>query len=352
MKRKAAALLGLAATAVATAIGERIPRTRERLAAVAPDLRGPALLWLPFNLRSRTVLRLLRLAPHPATPLVPGVTVRRRYASNGAEASGPAVGIHVYEPAARTRTSGALLWLHGGGYIMGSSASDNTLCSRIAAELGILVVSVDYRLAPEHPFPSGLDDAVTALRWLHGNAGELGIDPRRIAVGGESAGGGLAAALAQRAHDEGDLAPCFQLLVYPMLDDRTALDAAREPTFVWTPASNRFGWTCYLGHPLATGEMRPYAVPARRPDLGGLAPAWIGVGDLDLFHDEDVAYAGRLGEAGVPCVLEVVPGMYHGALSLVPAAPAVTAFRASAIRALGAAVNPGNDQPVTADHQL
>ncbi|ASR36529.1 hypothetical protein BAY61_17690 [Prauserella marina] len=335
MKRKAATLLGLAAaTAV---IGGRIPRTRQRLAAVAPDLRGPALLWLPFELRSRTLLRLLRLAPAPATPLVPGVSVSRRDTGDGAESG---TGIHVYEPADRTRPSGALLWLHGGGYVMGSPVSDHTLCGRFAAELGILVVSVDYRLAPEHPFPEGLDDAVTVLRWSRRHAGELGIDPERVAVGGESAGGGLAAALAQRAHDEGDLSPCFQLLVYPMLDDRTALDAAREPTLVWSPSANRFGWSSYLGHPLSAGETRPYAVPARRADLGGLAPAWIGVGDLDLFHDEDVDYAHRLGEAGVDCLLEVVPGMYHGALSLVPGAPSVTAFRASAIRALGAAVNP------------
>ena len=247
--------------------------------------------------------------------------------------------VFVYEPEERSRPSGALLWIHGGGYVIGDPAAEHTVCSRYARELGIVVVTPGYRLAPEHPFPAGLEDCYAALRWLHDHADELGIDRTRIAVGGESAGGGLAAALAQLAHDRGEVPVCFQLLIYPMLDDRTALDRDRAPTLVWTPRSNVFGWTAYLGHPPDQREDRPYAVPSRRADLSGLPPAWIGVGSIDLFHDEDVAYAERLRAAGVACQVETVPSMYHGAFSLAPAA-AVTAetFRSRATAALRTAL--------------
>jgi acetyl esterase/lipase len=201
------------------------------------------------------------------------------------------------------------------------------------------VVSVKYRFAPEHPFPAALEDCYAALGWLHENAEKLGVDRGRIAIGGESAGGGLAAALAQLAHDRGELPVCFQLLVYPMLDDRTALDPTRPRTLVWTPTGNHFGWTSYLGHPPRLEEDRPYAVPARREDLSGLPPAWIGVGDIDLFYPENVGYAERLQAAGVACQLEVVPGFYHGAFGMAPDDSAIAnGFRNSAKRALRAAL--------------
>ena len=182
-------------------------------------------------------------------------------------------------------------------------------------EAGVLVASVDYRLAPERPFPAGLTDCHAALRWLHAHAEERGVDPARIAVGGDSAGGGLAAALVQLAHDRGEVPVAFQLLVYPMLDDRTVLEADDDGTehFVWSRRSNRFGWTAYLGHEPTVESAPEYAAPARREDLSGLPPAWIGVGDLDLFHAEDLAYAARLRAAGVACEVHEVPGMYHGA---------------------------------------
>jgi acetyl esterase/lipase len=197
---------------------------------------------------------------------------------------------------------------------------------------------VDYRLAPAHPFPAALDDCSTALRWLHAQAGPWGVDPTRVAVGGESAGGGLAAALAQRAHDEG-VDVRFQLLVYPMLDDRTVLAAHQPETLVWTSPSNRAGWTAYLGHPVRPAEERPYAVPARRADLSGLPPAWVGVGDQDLFLDEDLAYADRLRAAGVGCEVELVPGLYHGAYGLAPGTSAVGEhFRERSVEAVRAAL--------------
>ena len=248
----------------------------------------------------------------------------------------------MYDVPDRPRPSGALLWIHGGGFVLGHPAYYHDVCSRLVAELGIVVVSVDYRLAPENPFPAGLEDCYTALAWLHSSAAELGVDPARVAVGGDSAGAGLSAALAQLAHDRGEVPVRFQLLIYPMLDDRTVLrtDHVGTGTFVWSPTSNRFGWTCYLGHPPQAGPERPYAAAARRGDLGGLPPAWIGVGDIDLFHAEDVAYAGRLTAAGVPCELVVVPGMYHGADGLVSGVPSMTAFRDGATEALRAALTP------------
>lgn len=216
-------------------------------------------------------------------------------------------GVRLYRPAQPTATGPALLWMHGGGYVLGSSVRDHQVCRRFRDELGITVAAVDYRLAPEHPYPAALDDCYAALTWL---AGLPNVDPARVAIGGASAGGGLTAALALLARDRGDITPALQLLIYPMLDDRSAALPANRRYRLWTPRSNRFGWACYLGD--LSYDDKQLAVPARRDDLSGLAPAWIGVGTLDLFHDEDLAYAERLRHAGVPCHVEVVSGAFHG----------------------------------------
>ncbi|MCW2831270.1 MAG: lip2 1 [Aeromicrobium sp.] len=212
----------------------------------------------------------------------------------------------------------AVLWIHGGGYVIGSAAADDGLCRRFVAELGVTVASVDYRLAPEHPYPAPLEDCYAALAWL---AGQPGVE--RIVIGGASAGGGLAAALALMARDRGEIAPVFQLLVYPMLDDRSSttpgLHDARHR--MWGQRSNAFGWDSYLG------DADPETVtPSRRADLTGLPPAWIGVGSLDLFHDEDLAYARRLTEAGVPCTVDVVDGAFHGFDIITPRAAVSRTF--------------------------
>lgn len=295
-----------------------------------PDLL-PLARWLPrsaVTALTRPALRWLT-ARTPAPKLGEGVRVEeRRIPEGGARA-------RVLRPAQAAGPLPALLWMHGGGYLIGAPEQEEAQLAELASALGLVVVSVDYRLAPEHPFPAPLDDCAAALRWLLQDSAALGVRPDRVAVGGLSAGAGLAAALAQRAHDEG-LPVVFQLLVYPMLDDRTVtradLDTASHR--IWSQASNRLGWASYLGQDPGGAETPPYAVPARRADLSGLPPAWIGVGTLDLFHDEDVAYAQRLTAAGVPTELLVVPGAYHGFDQVQGGAAVSRAFREAAKEAL------------------
>jgi len=233
---------------------------------------------------------------------------------------GDGVTARVHRPAAadaRTRRP-AILHLHGGGLIIGSAVQGDALCRHLADELGVVAASVDYRMPPEHPYPTPLEDCYRALRWL---AAQPDVDASRIAVIGESAGGGLAASLALLARDRGEIALAGQVIAYPMLDDRTDESAAAHPRMLrlWNGPSNRLGWSMYLGAGAAGPAATPLdaatlelAVPARRADLSGLPPTWIGVGTLDLFHDEDLEFARRLTEAGMPVQLHVVPGAYHG----------------------------------------
>lgn len=328
VRRGVGLAFALAVGAVALA-GAAYSRAR-RVARVPESLRRPmlyvplSLTVVPLPLLRSLVVRVARQAPLPKT-----VRSSERYVPGGPDQ--PAVKVLIYERAERAQTPErrpALLWIHGGGYVMGSADMDASALGRLAEGLDLVVVSVEYRLAPEHPFPRPLDDCYAALKWLHGEAGALGVDPARIAIGGASAGGGLCAALAQRAHDAGEVTPAFQLLIYPMLDDRTTLkgDHGGRGELLWTPANNLIGWTAYLGHAPAEGEDRPYAAPARRADLSGLPPAWIGVGTLDLFFDEDVDYASRLKASGVACELEIVEEAYHGFEAIAPQAPESAAF--------------------------
>jgi acetyl esterase/lipase len=235
------------------------------------------------------------------------------------------VRVRLHRAPGATSKGPALLWIHGGGYVIGSAAQDDDLCRRFARELGATVAAVDYRLAPEYPYPVPLEDCYRALTWL----AELpAVDPALVAIGGASAGGGLAAALALLARDRREVNVAAQLLVYPMLDDRSGtqegLDDHRHR--MWTQKSNVYGWSSYLG------DADPnVAVPARNPDLDGLPPAWIGVGTNDLFHREDLAYAERLTAAGVPCEVEVVAGAFHGFDGVVPKAPVSRDFFASQV---------------------
>lgn len=226
----------------------------------------------------------------------------------------PPVLVRLYRPAGVSAPAPALFWIHGGGLVLGDIAMDDERCASTAADVGLVVASVEYRLAPEHPFPTPLEDCYAGLRWLSTNAAQLGVDPTRIAIGGASAGGGLAAGLGLLARDRGEVSVAFQLLVYPMLDDRnTATDspASADPK-VWNRRANQFGWDAYLAGRAGAPEVSPYAAPARATDVAGLAPTYLSVGDLDLFLAEDVAYAQALVAAGVPVELHVYPGAFHG----------------------------------------
>lgn len=248
----------------------------------------------------------------------------------------PAVRVRLYRPSTAVDPVPALLWIHGGGFVMGDPENDQENSLALVRELGIAVAAVKYRLAPRHPFPAPMDDCYAALRWLFAESKSLGIRQDRIALGGASAGAGLAAGLALLAHDRAEVPVVFQLLIYPMLDDRTAtrIDLDRSPLRLWDNECNRFGWTSYLDQAPGSVNVSPYAVPARRLDLSNLPPAWLGVGTCDLFHDEDLAYAGRLRQAGVPCEVRVVDGAYHAFDRVSRDAAVVRAFRDDYVTAL------------------
>lgn len=239
------------------------------------------------------------------------VRVVNRYApgSNGA----PPVRVLCYEPATRTARRPALLYMHGGGYITGAPELNDDQNFKWAEQLGIAVYAVAYRLAPETPAPGSVQDCYDVLRWMNENADTLGLDPTRVAVGGESAGGGLASALALLARDRGELAIAFQLLMYPMLDDRTVVNdpPAYQGEFLWKRNHNRFGWTSLLGCQPGSAIVPPYAAAGRAEDLRHLPSAFIAVGAMDLFCFEGLDYARRLIEAEVPTELHVYPRAIH-----------------------------------------
>jgi len=233
----------------------------------------------------------------------------------------PDVPIRIYRPKpAASGRRGCVFEIHGGGFLMGSIEMMDPWCQRAAAELDAVVVSVEYRLAPEHPFPAGSEDCHAALCWTARNAAELGVDPARLALAGQSAGGGLAAGVALMARDRGFPALCFQLLEIPELDDR--LDTPSMRAFDDTPLWNRpnavWSWRHYLG-PQHVGEPSPYAAPARAKDLAGLPPAYVSTMEFDPLRDEGILYALRLLQAGVPVELHSYPGTFHGS-ALLPSA--------------------------------
>ena len=247
--------------------------------------------------------------------------------------------IVVYQPPSPS-PRGALLWIHGGGFIIGSGRNDPHGIG-FSEHVGCTVVSVDYRLAPEHGYREALSDCVGALNWLFESAGDLGVDPKRIAIGGASAGGGLTAGLALYNRDHAGRAVAFQLLIYPMLDDRhdtPSGHAITHPT-VWNRELSFKAWRMYLGDEYGTDRVSPYAAAARAEDLTGLPPALVTVGALDLFRDEDIEYAQRLMAAGVATDLQVYAGMYHGAEMSVPDAAVSArmrlAYRDALKRAIG-----------------
>ncbi|MEH7274311.1 alpha/beta hydrolase [Neobacillus vireti] len=223
--------------------------------------------------------------------------------------------VRIYEPVKRDQTRlGALLFIHGGGYVIGSPDNNDTTCQTIVETANCVVVSVDYRLAPEHPYPAPLEDCYAALVWMKNNVEELNIDDERIAVAGQSAGGGLTAALSLLARDRGGPAIAFQMPLYPMIDDRNITPSSYEITderAVWNRGNNLAAWRMYLGDHI-NEEISPYAAPARAKNLSGLPPTYTCVGQLDPFRDETLEYVAQLARAGVPVEFNLYPGAYHG----------------------------------------
>ena len=254
--------------------------------------------------RRATVEAILAAMPVPPNP---NVTTEDRTVPG--PAGEPDISVRIYRPVDATGTLPGIYYIHGGGMILGNVAGEDANAAMICEQVGAVVVSVEYRLAPENPHPAPAEDCYAGLRWMAGNAAGLGVDPARLGLYGASAGGGLVIAVALMARDRGGPALKFMMPIYPMLDDRNETASSQEITDVgiWDRAGNIEAWAWYLGGKPAD----QYAAPARAEDLAGLPPSYIDVGTVDLFRDEDIAFAQRLMAAGVPTELHVNPGSYH-----------------------------------------
>jgi acetyl esterase/lipase len=276
------------------------------------DLLDPevakAVEMVPFDDLTAEILASLRAATAVELPLSDAVERVDQVVPGD-----PEVPVRVHRPKGFDGVLPCVYSMHGGGYVIGTYAMDDPIFDELCPKLGFVGVSVDYRLAPETPYPGPLDDCYRGLTWLHAHADELGVDPDRIGVMGVSAGGGLAAALTLLARDRAEVSVAFQLLESPMLDDRQMTPSSRQVGLpVWSRDSNAFGWTSYLGDLYGRDDVPSTAAPARATDLTALPPAFVTVGAVDGFRDEDVDYALRLNQAGVPTELHVYPGACHG----------------------------------------
>ncbi len=303
---------------------------------------GPLLDLFPANALSDDTLAAARARemPLPIDPEAEAAVISEERRIPG-PAGAPQVEIFHHRPRAASGALPCILHVHGGGYVLGSARSMAPLNKPLVHKLGCAMVSVEYRLAPETRAPGAVEDCYAALAWLAGHAGEIGVDPQRIGVMGESAGGGMAAALALLARDRAEHRLAFQHLIYPMLDDRTsASDTDIHPfagEFIWNHHNNRYGWGALLGTAPGSEGVSPYAAPARAETLAGLPPTFISTGALDLFVDEDVDYARRLMRSGVPTELHVYPGAFH-AFDFAPDADVSRRARRDSLAALARAL--------------
>ncbi|MFJ1709231.1 alpha/beta hydrolase [Kitasatospora sp. NPDC088346] len=243
-------------------------------------------------------------------------------------AEGPEVPIVLLLPQNAPGPLPVLVWFHAGGQVLGFAAQDTPWLKPLSAALGCAIVSVDYRLAPETPAPGAAEDGYTAYQWISDNATDLGLDPTRVGLVGQSGGGGIAAATALLIRDRGAAAPLFQLLMYPMLDDRNTTDSSHEITDIgiWDRSTNIAAWQAILGDRAGTEDVTSYCAVSRATDLAGLPPTFIGVGELDLFRDENLDYAARLRAHGVPVELHLYPGAYHAFDMFAPESHLATSF--------------------------
>jgi acetyl esterase/lipase len=284
---------------------------------VDPELRDALALWpvLPLTAdslmqRRANSLKVIAAVPKPDLPDIAVGEIRVESAF-GAEP----IRVLTYRPVTSGNPLPTILHIHGGGFVMGSPEMKDVENRLLASELRCAIYSVDYRLAPEAPHPAPLEDIYSVFVWLHANAGQLGLDPTRIGIKGESGGGGFAAAAALYARDQEGPKFAFQHLIYPMIDDRTAVREDLHPhvgEFVWTQKNNHFGWRSLLGEEPGSAGVSPYAAASRAAYVSGLPPTYISVGGLDLFLEENMIYADRLSRAGVPVEFHVYPGTYHG----------------------------------------
>jgi acetyl esterase/lipase len=307
---------------------EPSPAVADPYSLVDPELL-PVLRQFPaFEITAEMVGKFRQLPGAPPSPAPAPQPVERHIPGPPGARD---VRLWVVDPAPSEKSKPVLLFIHGGGFMM----QDPMLMPRlqeIATDCHCVVVSADYRLAPETRYPGALEDNYAALQWIHAHAAELGIDRSRIAVGGESAGGGHAASLAIHARDRNEVPIVFQLLIYPQLDDRTGSSRAVPAAighFMWPESANRFAWSSLLGVPAGSSSVPAAAVPARVASGAGLPPAWIGVGSIDLFVEEDMEYARRLIRAGIGTELLVVRGAFHGFDLVAPDAAASKQFTAS-----------------------
>jgi acetyl esterase/lipase len=282
-----------------------------RMAGMDPELEAFIPLFPPADLEDPVTARknLAELAAAAPPPDTTGMEIENRTVP-----ADPGVPLRIYRP---HQAQGAVIWLHGGGFVMGDLDTEHPWAARAADLSGAVVISVGYRRAPEHPFPAALDDAYAVLTWTAEHASELGIDPERIAVGGHSAGAGLAAAVALWARDHQGPSICFQLLNQPELDDRQETWSARN--FTDTPWMTRDKLAATWRHYLGSAPASPYAAPARADDLSGLPPAYISTAEFDPLRDEGIGYGLRLLQAGVPVELHQWRGTFHGSQAILSA---------------------------------
>ncbi len=279
---------------------------------------SPAIELLPSMELSRETLpawraRIAEMFAHVAGRGSASPQVIRREALVPGPEGAPDVRLLIYTPKEGGTFRPAYFYIHGGGFVMGTPDMADTQNRASAMDLDCVVVAVDYRLAPETTFPGNIEDCYAGLKWLYDNATELGVNAESIAIGGDSAGGGLTASLALLIRDRGEIRIIHQQLVYPLLDDRSP-DSSHPfaGEFGWTREASRFGWRSILGHEPGGGEVSPYAAAARAQHLEGLPPAFVSVGALDLLLEENLEYGRRLSRAGVPVEVHVYPGVFHG----------------------------------------